>query len=140
MYSTFLGIEAVVPAFKAFLGDHQCDDWTNQEEVMALLDASSEYGIVTTPIHDQVARLKLKNNEILIVEKKHKDMYRAMIEYGLIQPLQKTASCGGWGDIPLCRIIFPFDTDRRPGGKMNNKADIMEFLQSQRPKAFNPFG
>jgi hypothetical protein len=136
MYSSFMGIKAVAPALKAFLGDFQCEDWTNEEEVEALLENAGEYGIVTTPIHDEQARANLKENEVMIVKKKHAQMYQAMIDYEIVKPLSKTASAGGWGDVPLCKILVPFDADWR-GPQQQRQDDLLQYLQSQGAEVLN---
>jgi hypothetical protein len=116
MYSDFLGLEAVIPALKALYGDHQCDDWTDPSEVAEVMEKVGTFGVVTTPIHDEMARANLKDDEVLIVQEKQGQIYEDMINFELVKPLKKTASVGYYGNVPLCKILFPFNADWRSEG------------------------
>ena len=110
VFATFLGVHKLVPCLKAF--EYECRDWTDVNELEAIVENAGAYCIPTSPIALEEIRQRLDDSIVMIIGSKHKDMYNAMLDFEIVKPAGITIIAGYWGMVELSKIAVSYDADQ----------------------------
>jgi hypothetical protein len=97
------------------MGNDYCD-WTDTEKVLATL---AKY-----PLHSITPKAGafsfLSNDEKVVIDtEQYFDIYKAMLDYKLIENTGKTLEIEGLSDtFPVCKILFAFTEEQASSHKM----------------------
>lgn len=102
MYSEFLGLNGLVPAYRRFYGDLLADP--DQNELKDLTDQT--FLIATSPYQG-----KLADNECVVVVSKYPVEFDRLVRYQCLEDTGKKVQLGMHKDSRICRIMFPYDIE-----------------------------
>lgn len=112
VYSDHLGVEKLIPFAEMYFDTDEDGDEDDKPINVAKCIAGNEawLNFVTTPVSP--SQMKLKPEEAAFNTEKYPDVYKSLIDSGIITDTGKRVKLGLYPHFPICRIHAPQTEDR----------------------------